>query len=164
MEYYKVLIVKLVKISTGGSGLGCPSYEALYLIGIYLYRFRDIFFEIYYFTLFEISFLRYYFLRYVYTVFEIYRHLFLRYLCWDIFILFLRYIVCEASFFTFRIAFCIMFVTITFILSIYIFMEYFFMDKVTAKRLICLGTWDILYLQLSAFLVDNRDLPLHIFV
>ena len=53
---------------------------ALYLIGIYLYRFRDIFFEIYYFTLFEISFLRYYFLRYVYTVFEIYRHLFLRYI------------------------------------------------------------------------------------
>ncbi len=36
-------------------------------------------------------------------------------------------------------------------------MEYFFMDKVTAKRLICLGTQDILYLKLSAFLVDNRD-------
>ncbi len=57
------------------------SQQSLYLIGIYLYRFRDLFiFEIYYFTLFEISFLRYYFLRYVYTVFEIYRHLFLRYI------------------------------------------------------------------------------------
>ncbi len=44
-------------------------------------------------------------------------------------------------------------------------MEYFFMDKVTAKRLICLGTYDILYLQLSAFLVDNGYLSLiHMFV
>ncbi len=65
-------------------GLGVGSWmwclRALYLIGIYLYRFRDILFEIYCFTLFEISFLRYYFLRYVHTVFEIYRHPFLRYI------------------------------------------------------------------------------------
>ncbi len=50
--------------------------------------------------------------------------LFLRYIgtCFEISLsgyiyTFLRYIVCEASFFTFRIAFCIMFVAITSILS-----------------------------------------------
>ncbi len=37
-------------------GIRGAARMALYLIGIYLYRFRDFFFEICYFTLFEISF------------------------------------------------------------------------------------------------------------
>ncbi len=67
---------------------------------------------------------------------------------------------CEASFFTFRITFCIMFVAITLILSIYIYGIFLYGSsddqKINMPR-------NIRYL--SAFLVDNRDLSsIHMFV